>query len=212
MRVQDIHVRSLAESTALSSYYMPQAPTPAEVIAVLNRAGIRFMLVGAHALGGWIKAPRATKDVDVLVGIRHVKKAVRTLLEAFPHLIADDQEIVVRLTDPTSGDVVIDVIKPYEPLHQVALKHTREVKSHGQRYKIPTLEMALAMKFAPMNSPNRSDPKKHLDAHDFMQMILSNPEIDQEKLAELGELVHTGGGAELVEMVRKVRAGEKLVL
>jgi hypothetical protein len=45
-----------------------------------------------------------------------------------------------------------------------------------------------------------------------MQIIDSNPNIDLEKLAELGDLVYPGGGKEIVEKVRQVRTGEKLML
>ena len=43
-------------------------------------------------------------------------------------------------------------------------------------------------------------------------MVKSNPDIDLNKLAELGDLVYPEGGKEVVEMVRQVRAGEKLRL
>ena len=73
--------------------------------------------------------------------------------------------------------------------------------------------MALAMKFAPMSCSKRADMDKYQDAHDFMYIINSNPEIDLEKIAYLGDLVYTGGGGkEIVEKVRQVRAGEKLNL
>ena len=68
------------------------------------------------------------------------------------------------------------------------------------------------MKFAPMISLYRQDEDKHQDAHDFILMAKANPEIDMEKLSELGSLVYPGGGAEVVELVRRARAGEKLNL
>lgn len=61
-----------------------------------------------------------------------------------------------------------------------------------------------------MISLMRADERKFQDASDFMEMVKSNTEIDLETLAELGDLVYNGGGKEIVEMVRKVRAGEKL--
>jgi hypothetical protein len=212
MAVQDVHSRSLATSTALMEYYVPKAILPAEVIAILNKAGINFVLVGAHGLGGWTKEPRATQDVDIVVTARHLKKAVRILLEAFPRLEAVDVEVVTRLRDRETRDVAIDVMKPNQPLYRAALKYTESVRSGGERYKVPSLEMALAMKFAPMVSPIREDAKKYLDAHDFIRMVRSNPDIDLEKLAELGDLVYPEGGKELLEKVRQVRAGEKLNL
>jgi hypothetical protein len=45
-----------------------------------------------------------------------------------------------------------------------------------------------------------------------MCIIKSNPEIDLRQLAIFGDVVYNGGGAEILEMVRKVRVGEKLTL
>src|SRR5437773_402894 len=112
MEVQDVHVRSLQTSTALSSYYMPHAITPQDVIHLLNRANVSFVLVGAHGLGGWMNKPRATEDVDIVVAARHLKKAIGTLLETFKHLEVDEHVVVIRLRDRETKQVVIDVMKP----------------------------------------------------------------------------------------------------
>jgi hypothetical protein len=212
MIVRDIHRDSLAISTTLSEYYVPNAILPRDVIPVLNAAGVRFVLVGAHGIGGWMNAPRTTQDVDLVVSLRGEKKAVRVLLAAFPWLVADDCGVVIRLRDRESKAVVIDVIKPHEPLFRVALKHTHTVEAEGGTFFIPSLELALAMKFASMISPNRQDEKKHLDAHDFIAMVKTNPDIGLGTLAELGQLVYNGGGPEILEKVRQVRAGERLQL
>jgi hypothetical protein len=212
VKFRDIHVQSLATSSALSEYYVPNLITPLQVIRVLNAAKVRFMLLGAHGLGGWMGKPRATEDVDVLVGTRGHKKAVRALLTAFPHLQAEDHEVVTRLRDPETGTIVIDVRRTNQPLYRDALKHAHTVESGGQRYQIPSLELALATKFAAMTSLTRADRDKFQDVRDFMYIVDMNPNIDLEKLHALGQLVYNGGGDEIVEKVRQVRAGEKLVL
>jgi hypothetical protein len=212
MQVQDIHSQCLIRSTALSGYYTERLIAPLEVIRVLNDAGVRFLLVGLHGIGGWMRKPRATEDVDVLVASRGHKKAVKALLEAFPYLEAQDQDVVTRLRDPESDVVKIDLIKPNQPLFREVIKHGHPVTSGGLTYSIPTLEAALAMKFAPMISLNRAEAERYQDAHDFMYMISSNPEIDLRQLEKLGTLVYPSGGKEILEMVRKVRAGEKLAL
>jgi hypothetical protein len=191
---------------------MEHAVSPYEVIAALNEAGVSFVLVGAYGLGGWIGKPRATEDVDVIVAAKHLKKAIKVLLAAFPHLEVDDLPVVTRLRDRASKAVAIDVMKPNQQLFRAAFKHTRAITSEGQTYRIPSLEMALAMKFAPMVSLYRRDLDKYQDAHDFGHMVLANPDIDLEKLAELGDLVYPGGGQEIVEKVGQVRAGETLKL
>jgi hypothetical protein len=202
----------MAKATLLSSFHMAQAIPPSDVIAVLQRAGVSFVLVGAYGLGGWIKKPRATEDVDVIVAAKHHKKAINALLAAFLHLEAEDHEVVTRLRDRDTHDVAIDVMRPNQQLFREVFKHTHTIVSEGQTFRIPSLEMALAMKFAPMISLHRRDADKLLDAHDFIYMVEANQGIDLEKLAQLGDLVYPGGGQEIVEKVRQVRAGEKLKL
>ena len=209
---RDIHARSLATSSALSEYYMPDLITPLDVIRILNAAKVRFMLLGAHGIGGWTGKPRATEDVDVLVAARGYKKAIAALSETFPHLQVEDNEVVTRFREPESGTVVIDVMKPNQPLYRDALKYGHTVESGGERYQVPSLELALSTKFSAMISLTRGDDKKLFDTGDFIRLIRGNSDIDLVKLHALGQLVYNGGGDEIVEKVRQVRAGEKLVL
>jgi hypothetical protein len=206
------HIDGLVTSTTIASWYVKNMIRPQEVIRILNEAKVRFMLAGAHGIAGWLDEPRATQDVDVVVGYRQHQKATRALLAVYPHLQVDDQEVVVRLSDPESGKVVIDIMKGNQPLYRKSLKYTQTIESEGESYKIPTLEMALAMKFGPMVSIVRAEEKKYRDASDFMRIVKTNPNIDLELLKELGDLVYPGGGKEIIELVRKIRAGEKLQL
>ena len=162
-------------------------------------------------MGGWTQKPRATEDVDIVVIQRHVKKAVSALTTAFSNLDVDDKPAVVRLRDRETGAVAIDVMKPNQPVIHAALKHTHAVQSGRMTYKVPSLEMALATKFAAMISLNRQDDAKHQDATDFIRMVRENPDLDLGALGQLGDIIY-GGGADVCEMVRKVRAGEKLIL
>jgi hypothetical protein len=210
--VNRIHVQNLAISTALSRHYVVNFIPPDEVIDVLNAAGVRFLLAGAHAIGGWTNEPRTTHDVDVLVASRQVRTAVRALESAFPHLQVQDLPVVIRFVDPATKKVVIDVMKPNQALHKVALRYTHRIETPERTYHIPSLEFALAMKFAAMVSPNRQEDKKLFDAGDFIRMVKTNSQIDLDKLAKLGELVYPGGEKEILEMVRRVRSGEGLIL
>src|SRR3954470_5139988 len=108
----DAHGLSLFKSSKLSGLYVPHFIQPEDVIRALAAAKVTFTLVGAHGLGGWTGKPRATEDVDVVVGPRHVKKAVAALTAAFSHLDPDDQPAVVRLRDRETGAVAVDVMKP----------------------------------------------------------------------------------------------------
>src|SRR3954447_24267017 len=125
----DAHGLSLFKSSKLSGLYVPHFIQPEDVIRVLVAAKVTFTLVGAHGLGGWTRKPRATEDVDVVVGPRHVKKAVAALTAAFRHLDVDDPPAGVRVRDREPGAVAIDVMKPNQPVIQAALKHTHAIRS-----------------------------------------------------------------------------------
>jgi len=72
--------------------------------------------------------------------------------------------------------------------------------------------MALAMRFAVMVSHDRPWEDKYQAAHDFIYMAKSNPRISLKNLCQFGELVYPGQGKELIEKVRRIRAGEKFIL
>jgi hypothetical protein len=212
MPVREIHQRSLATSTALSKYYVASMIPPLAVVRVLNRASVSFVLVGLHGLAGWMGEPRATQDVDVLVASRHHKKAVNALVGAFPELETVDLEVVTRLRKRGTEAVLIDVMKPNQQPHREIFKNTTVVTSEGEQYRIPSLEMALVLKFAPMVSPNREVEAKYQDAHDFIRMVKQNQSINSEKLSGLASLIDADGGKDILEMIRRVRSGEKLIL
>ena len=128
--------------------------------------------MGAYGLSGWRTQARATEDVGVIVALKHVKKAAIALLKEFPFLEEDEQEVVVRLQDVATHDVLIDLMKPTRPLLRAIFKNTKTVEIGKQKYRIPSCEMALALKFAPMISLARQDKKKLVDAHDFIDCLL----------------------------------------
>jgi hypothetical protein len=209
---RDTHARQIALTSLLSGQQCMNALPVADVLKVLNDRTITFILIGAHGLAGWRDEARATEEVDVLVMTRHHKKAVAAFTEAYPELAVEKHEVVVRLRNRTTNKVAIDLIKTIEPLLRVAFKHAQTTTVQRQACLVPTLEMALAMKFAAMISLTREDHKKFMDAADFTRMVKVNADIGLDTLAELGDLVFPGGGQEIVTKVRQIRAGERLQL
>ncbi len=212
MAAPELLERNVAKSAILSRQQMPQVIPLGDVVRVLNRAKVSFVLVGAHGLAAWRGKPRATEDVDIVVAIRQVKKAVRVLLQAFPQLEPVDLPVVVRLRLRGSEDIAIDVMKPVQQPYMEVFKHTTKLTSEGQSYRIPSLEMAIVMKYSAMISPYRADADKFQDAHDFIQILQNNPAFEKDTVAELASLIYPNAGKDVLEMTRKVLAGEKLTL
>ena len=208
------HLEALRTSTKVTRWYRKEwepsvlKVTVENVIAALNRVGIRPVLMGTHGLGGYRSEARATQDVDVLVVGREVRKAVRTLEEAFPYLEIVDLPAVVRFVNPVSQKVVIDVMKPNQEAIRVVFRNTIAV---GKTHRIPTLEMALASKFVAMNSPTRKLPKKLIDLGDFADVIRHNRHVlDLEKLGRLADKMQPSGGKRILELVADLDAGRAI--
>lgn len=203
---------ALATTSFLSETYRrmynPDAAKiePEAVIRVLNQAGVKFVLMGAHGIGGWMQNPRATRDVDVLVQKSHHKKAVRAIEQGFPALVRQEHAAVTRFIDPADQKVAIDLMKPVD-VYREAFRNTVRI---GDSHQVPNLEMALAAKFAALVSRSRSEDKKHLDASDFIQMVRCNHDrIDKARLSRLGDAVYEGGGNDLARLVEDVKAGRR---
>jgi len=212
LRVPDIHAYSLETSAALSEYFVPGYIKPLDLIAVLIGVGVRSVLAGSHGMGGWKQKPRASRDTVLLVGSRNHGKAVRTLVAAYPHLLAEGNEIGTRLRDPNPAGVVIDVWKPVQPLLHQALVKTRTVHVDGCACLIPSLEAALALVFDPLTRLDWSSPEKYESAHDFIRIVECNPDLNLKEVAALCELIYEGAGADAAAQVKRLRAGEKLNL
>lgn len=176
---------------------------PADVIKVLNDAGVKFTLVGAHGIAGWLIEPRSSQDVDVLIQSRH-RKAIQAIKKAYPTLIAQDLPVVTRFLDPLDKKPLIDLLKPLDPLLKVVPKNAYQV---GKTHRVPDLEMSLALKYAAMISPNRDPRKRDLDRADFKGIVYQNfDSIDRDKLFSLGEMAKNGGGPEVVKLVDDAHA------
>lgn len=180
---------------------------PSEVVKVLQGAGVKHVLVGAHAISAWAGEPRATIDVDLIAS--RPAQAMKVLSTAFPQLTVEEHPVVIRFK--IDGREAIDVIRPSsDAIFKAALKHSVKVKIGSVRADVPQLEMALALKFAAMVSLTRQIKDKYQDAHDFIAMVQHNAEIDISKTETFGELVHAGGGKEILKLVADARGGRRL--
>lgn len=86
------------------------------------------------------------------------------------------------------------------------------VKLNEIKIKIPTIEAAIALKFAAIISPNRSDEDKPVDGADLIRLIRSVNSLDSPIIMHLGDLVYQGGGNELWKTIQAVRNDENVSL
>jgi hypothetical protein len=190
-----------------------------KVLQTLNDKKIPFVLTGAQAIGGWTGRPRATKDVDILVRPgRNLTRAVNAIKALYPHLEVRVFVGVSGFFEPGDKESVIDVTYPHRADLAETLAHPVWVEDQGLRYRIPSLEAALANKYGAMLTPTRNLGKRMIDVGDFTYMVLHSLDegqqaIDLTKLAALGEKVWPGGGGEeLLRLVEQVKTGRSFNL
>jgi hypothetical protein len=208
------HLQALHTSSILTArwyrMYRPEATMyePEAVIRLLNKAKVKFVVMGTHGIGGWRSEPRSTHDVDVLVTLKDCAKAVQVIHQAYPELEMVHWKAVTRFKDKRLGYFVIDVMEPVDALYKAAFKYSVPV---GKSHRVPDLEMALASKYAAMISNSRHPKKKFVDAGDFIDMVEHNlPDIDTKKLKRLANKVYSKAGDEILKMIEDIKAGRPI--
>lgn len=192
-----------------------------EILKTLTQKRIPFVLTGAHGIATWTGVARNTQDVDILVkGGRNHTRAVNAMKELYPNLVVEDHGGVFAFYIPGEQHSVIDVTYPIrdDQLETLANPTWTENKKQGIRYRVPSLEEALANKYGAMLTPNRKPDKRLVDAADFTRMVRRSMEegrkpIDLKRLETLGEMVWPdGGGKEILRLVDDAKAGKAINL
>jgi hypothetical protein len=191
------------------------------VLQTLIEKRIPFVLTGAHGIGGWTGRPRSTQDVDILVkGGRNHGRAVKALKDLYPQLEVRDFAGVTGFFLPGEKESVLDISYPHRADLMETLKNPTwtENKEQGLRYRVPSLEAALANKYGAMVTLSRALVKRMQDVVDFSLMVQHSADegqqaIDLQRLKILGEMVWPGGGGEeILRLVEQVKAGQVIHL
>lgn len=205
----------MTEAISVSQSQISNLLTPPEIIEALSKGGVdtnKIMIVGGHGLAPIMKVARATKDVDFVVHESQLEKAVKAIKKQWPNLKYKDQagdalrflDPVILKRNPDADPYVIDFIREYG-IYQWAFEEgnfqiVKEV--YGKPIAIPTPEYAIATKLAAHISPYRKKAKSLQDKTDIAHIISANPDLDMEKLVDLGDKVYPGGGNEMKELVK----------
>jgi hypothetical protein len=209
MLKKEIHSRCIETATRLSRYFVPNFIGPLNVVHVLNRHRIAFVLVGLHGICGWMDEPRAHADVDVIVARRDFKYATGVLEGAFRNIQASTDGVLARLRDKHAGNALVDVFRSNGWYGEV-FRDPHYVVMSKERFRIPSLEMALAMRFREVIDSSRPQADRYLNAHDFVLTVKVNSSINLARLTALCNLAWRNGGWRALRMVRKIRGERKV--
>ncbi len=219
------HAEAAAECAFLTEQYrrfwQPRAAGMVElttVVQTLLAKKVPFVLTGAHGIAGWTGRPRATHDVDILVKSgRDYARAVNALRTLYPQLEARQAAGETGFHLSGESHSLLDVIYPYRADLEETLRTAIWVEAGEPRYRVPTLECALANKYGAMLAPTRDLCTRALDVVDFHIMVKHAADpgrqpINVGRLRDLGRKVAPGGGTRIVRLVEEVYAGKILNL
>ena len=151
---------------------------------------------------------------------RNHARAVNSRKRLYPQLVVRNFPGLAAFFVEDQRSSVIDVMYP----HRADLAETLansiwiENEEQGLRYRIPSLEEAMANKCGAMLNPSRELDQRMQDAVDFTRMVgLAGNEgsepINLDRLVSLGEMVWPGGGGkEILQFVERVKSGKAIQL
>ncbi len=174
-------------------------------VEVLDRLGVRWTLVGAGAYSVLVE-PRATEDFDFVVEADKLASVLDALRARFGKLDTTDVGAAVRVKDPP-----LDLIRSStHALFAVALDRTRVVGG----WRVPSPEVFVALKFLAAVSAWRGPDRKAQDVADLIRVYLhyGRARLDMRLIARLAAQVYPGAQRELRELLRRVDAGEPIVI
>lgn len=173
------------------------------IVSVLDRLGIRWCLIGAHAIGEYTE-PRATEDVDLLVDDRRMPKLLTALHAELGDLDVDDIGPAVRLRA-----VDVDLVRASSnEVFRRSLSDTVDVDG----WRFPRRESLLVMKFMAATSPFRGLDRRRQDMVDLITLYRSiDPDdVDRDHVATLAATIYSGADSELLGLLDKIDADEPI--
>jgi hypothetical protein len=182
---------------------------PLEVAKILNRMKVFHVFVGGVIVGCWTGDPRATEDVDLILGKgAPVRKIVAAIVKIRKDLKSTIYPSVIRFAgkSPTGQRNLIDLIRPYDGVYSHAEEYFVDITVQGIPVRIPTPEMLVVMKYAAATSLTRAPLKQAQDMIDLKTVVLAQTTLDLVIVRRLANFIGPTLGAKLIRLIKRTRS------
>ncbi|MEJ2754543.1 MAG: hypothetical protein P8104_01580 [Gammaproteobacteria bacterium] len=160
-------IENLQSSYELSRRQTEDAVNPLEVVALFEKEKVSYVLIGGHMLSFYTGVARATVDVDFIIGGADFVRTTEVIDKAYAQFQHHDRIYHVTYDSKKKNQKNperIDLVKDGFPLfREVVQRYCHTLCMNTRTIKIPTIEAAIALKFAASISPNRGDENKPMD-------------------------------------------------
>jgi hypothetical protein len=181
---------------------------PLDIAKILNRMKVFYVFVGGVIVGCWTGDPRATEDVDLILGkgapVRRIVAAISKIRKDLKSTIYPS---VIRFEgkSPTGQRNLIDLIRPYDGVYSHAEEYFVDITVQGVPVRIPTPEMLVVMKFAAATSLTRAPLKQAQDMIDLKTVVLAQPTLDLVIVRRIANFIGPTLGAKLIRLIKRTR-------
>jgi predicted nucleotidyltransferase len=170
-----------------------------ELMAEWNNAGLRCLIIGAHALS-FYGVTRETADIDLLIS-REDRSAWDAQLIRAGYKLFHGGENFAQFTPPATGAWPLDLMLVREETFTKMFAEARAVVIRSKSFLVPSLDHLLALK---LHALKHTHPRRTIkDFQDVLELIHSNPEnlaIESQRIRLMFERYGTN------EWYEKVRA------
>lgn len=206
------HVDCMMQSAQFTKMSVAEFVSPRRIISVLRRARVPLVLVGHYGFDGWLQETRQCQIVEIIIRPRSGCTTLRLLTAAFSSLAWQGVGSRFDFLHKKSAKRLISIQLAEEPLELATFDQSLRVfLTPSLTYRIPSLEMALALRFASMTQLPWC-AEKYYHAAQFVRMAKINLDVDWKRLRSVGDLIGPSQGRKLVRKVRDLHAGKRFQL
>jgi hypothetical protein len=153
------------------------------LVDCLERADVPWCCIGGVAVNHWAEQQMVTRDVDLVIALDAVDKAVR-MLEA-SGFTSERFEWSVNL----KGRSIVTVQLPTEEFYRHFPGRAVPADVHGILMRVASLDDTLAGKLKAWGEPTRRQSKQAKDFTDIVRLVEAHPHRWQQLTPELKLLV-----------------------
>jgi len=140
-------------------------------IAVLERLGVRWCVIGGIAVNHWAEEPVVTADVDMVVALESVDAAVKALEEE--GFVAERFPWSINLKGSSRVSIQIST----EDFYRDYPSRSVPADVWGILMRVASLEDTLAGKIAAYSDLTRRPSKRQKDFLDILRLVENHPQI-----------------------------------
>jgi len=151
------------------------------LVDALERAEIPWCAIGGVAVNHWAEEPMVTRDVDFVVAVDQIDRAVEILSEA--GYAAKRYDWSINFTSKSQVSIQLST----EDFYKEFPARSVPADVHGILLRVASLKDTLAGKIKAWSDPGRRRSKRIKDLTDIARLVEAHPQLREELPADVNQ-------------------------